>query len=242
MLDKNHIFLTSHQDIDTICAPLKENFGITSLVYHKNYNDGSEIKLTNQPAWVEHFCQQQYYKISGFEKHPNTYQSCHVVWSHLSHHQPILQEARKFNIDHGMTFIRKTSDGCEFYFLGTTPDKYYVTNHCLNHIDLIQRFFNYFKEKAAPIILRAEQHKLFIKNKFETVQTEEIGIPNINQNFKENFMQNTKIKKLYLDQNIILSRRELDCIRLLLQGKTASEAAAQFIYLPSDSRNPFKPY
>lgn len=126
------------QEIDTICMPLRENFGITSFVYHKNFNDGSEIKLSNQPDWVEHFYKQQYYKISGFEKHPDTYQTCHIIWSHLSHHQPILQEAREFNIDHGMTFIQKTDHGCEFYFLGTTPDKLYVTNHCLNHLDLIQ--------------------------------------------------------------------------------------------------------
>lgn len=102
----------------------------------------------------------------------------------------------------------------------------------------------YFKEKAAPIIHKAEQNKIYIKNKFQNVDTQEIGIPfmnNINNNiknnidknireninFKQKFIQATKIKKLHLDSNIILSGRELDCARLLLQGKTASETARE---------------
>jgi len=78
-----------------------------------------------------------------------------VVWSHLSHHQPILNEARCFNIDHGLTLIQKTTDGCEFYFLGTTPNKPYVTNLLLNNIDTLQRFIIYFKEQAAALIKKA---------------------------------------------------------------------------------------
>ena len=63
-------------DINSICKPLEENFGLTSLVYRKNYYDGTEISLSNQSAWVEHYyTNKALMQQSTFDKHPDTYQS-----------------------------------------------------------------------------------------------------------------------------------------------------------------------
>ena len=39
------ISLAASREVEEIARPLKEHFGVTSLVYGKNYNDGSEIRL-----------------------------------------------------------------------------------------------------------------------------------------------------------------------------------------------------
>lgn len=217
-------FTNQSANINEICRPLQQHFNITSFVYHKNFNDGSEIRLTNQPDWVEHFYNSQYYKLSGFEKHPENYSTGHVIWAHLTHHQPILNAARQFNIDHGITLINKTSDGCEFIFFGTTPSNSHLVNFYLNNIELLQRFFIYFKDKAEPIFSDLKSQRLYIPNKYQTIDSNELGIPNEQDNIRRDFINSIKINKIVLD-GAILSAREIDCARLVVQGKTSKEIA-----------------
>lgn len=228
---KYQAYINKSADVAEICQPLRQHFDITSFVYQKNFNDGSDIRLTNQPAWLEHFINQDYYKISGFEKSPEHYQSGHVIWAHLTHHQLILENARQFNIDHGMTLINKTEDGCEFVFFGTTPDNDHLVNFYLNNIYLLQRFLIYFKEKAAPILSQLSNQRIYIPNKYNDVVSHEYGIPNLSDDFKEQFIRSTKISKYLLDDTT-LSSRELDCVRLLMQGKTAKEIGKQLFISP----------
>lgn len=232
LISSDHLFLTSSSDIDAICHPLKQHLGITSVVYQKNFTDGSEIRFSNQPAWMEHFYNQQYYKNSGFEQHPSHYQSSYVVWSHLTHHQPILNAARNFNIDHGMTFIQKATDGCEFYFFGTTPDKPHLINVFLNNIDILQHFMLYFKETVAPLLRQADSQRIYIPNKYRDVTTSEVGIPKFSDAQKQQILRDFKIKKLHLNESQVLSRREWDCVRLLMQGKTYREISNQLFISP----------
>lgn len=224
-INDSHLFLSSSAEIDAISRPLKEHFGVTSLVYQCNDNDGSEIRLSNQPRWIKYYYDHAYYLNSGFEKNPRYYQSGFVVWSHLSHHQPILNAAREHQIDHGMTLIQKTANGCEFYFLGTTPDKPHVTNLLLNNLQFLQRFSAYFKEQAAPLLKKAYFSRITIPKKFEIISSDEQGIPYKNSPLNINKIFN--VKKIYVDHRTALSKRELDCAKLLLQGQSARLIAEQ---------------
>ena len=62
ILDPQHFLFTSGVDVDQIIQPLKQYFGITSFIYQKNFDDGSEIKLDNQPVWTDFFYRQELYK------------------------------------------------------------------------------------------------------------------------------------------------------------------------------------
>lgn len=215
-LSDSHPFLASSQEVDAIVRPLKDAFGITSFVYHQNFLDGSEIKLTNQPAWIKHFCEQGYFKNSGFEKHPDHYQPGFVVWSHLSHHQPVLNAAKNFNIAHGMTIIQKNPEGgVEFYFLGTTPDKPHVTNLLLNNMSSLERFIIYFKQKAASLIKNAYAERLIVPDKYQLVSTQEQGIAFANT------AQPTLTLPSFAINNVSFTNREIACAKLLLKGNSA---------------------
>lgn len=231
-IKESHPFFTSANDVDMILRPLKESFNISSLVYQRNFNDGSEIRLSNQPDWIKYFYEQGYILISGFEKHPTHYQSSFVVWSHLSHHQPILQAARGFNIDHGVTIIEKTEDGCEFFFLGTTPDKPYVANLLINNLELLQRFILYFKQQAAPLLKTADSNRIIIPHKYQHVNSDERGIPFKTDTTASNTKQLFKLKKFSLDNSLSLSMREINCAQLLIQGKSARLIAQQLFISP----------
>ncbi len=227
---KTHLALAP--DIDNICQPLKQHFDVVSMVYHKNFNDGSEIRLSNQPAWIEHYYSQNLFKISGFEKHPQHYQSGHVVWNYLTHHQPILAAACKFNIAHGFTRIKKAADGCEFYFFGTQVNNSHLLNTYLNNLDLFEQFTLYFKEKANSLLTQLSQQKIIIPNKYRQNHSLEQGIPHPANNQQQAFLRDIKINTIYVQPDVRLSNRELGCARLIMQGKTAREIAALLFISP----------
>ena len=129
-----------------------------------------------------------------------------------------------------MTFIQKTDDGCEFYFIGTISDKPQVTNLLLNHLSFLHRFTFYFKEQAAHLIDKANKNRITVPEKFNKVFAEEQGLP-----YKNNALNLQKIlsfKKVYLNNGACLSSRELACASLLTQGKSARLIAETLFLSP----------
>lgn len=233
LLDQ-HFFLTSARDIDAICAPLKKHFGITSFVYQKNFSQGGEIRLSNQPEWLKHFYDQEYYKQSVFETHPDHYQSGFALWSELKHHSEVLDAAHEFHITHGVTLTVKVDDGVEFYFFGTTPDNHQVVSLYLNNMDLLERFIVYFKDKAKKLIEQASRHKIFIHKNYERniAEQESAAIFHPGEMTREAFLEDTIIKSYVFDEHTILTKRELDCVQCLLQGKTLQQTAEMLFISP----------
>jgi len=233
-LNEEHFFLTSAQDIDQICAPLKKHFGITSFVYQKNFFKGGEIRLSNQPYWLKHFYNQEYYKDSLFEKaKPDEYQSGFVLWSELQNHSTVLNAAKEFHIAHGITLTLKTSDGIELYFLGTTPGNNKITSLYLNNMDLLERFISYFKDKAKNIIREACKHKIYIHKHYDSNQLNKENIAIFSPNEKinrESFLEETLLKSFIIDEKTILTKRELDCAFCLLRGDTSQEMS-EFLFI-----------
>ena len=220
------------QEIDQICAPLKEGFGITSLVYVKNYYDGSEIRLTNQPQWVDHFYTKEYYKKSLLDAHPSKFQTGFTLLRDLKHHDIILQDAFEFNIAHGITLTIKNEDSVEFFFLCTERDNDRIIPLFLNNMDLLERFTVYFKERAQRLIFQAEKNKLTLDKNYEydIPEDETAFIFAKNGMDREGFLSEVVAKELVLDKNLIFTKREIDVIQCLVQGKTAKEAG-QFLFV-----------
>lgn len=222
-INDKHLFLTSCDDVDTISKPLAEHFGLTSIVYQRNYSDGSEVRLSNQPEWVKHFYESELYKASVFEATPDYYQKGFVLWSALTNHSTILDEAKQHQIDHGVTLILPNRQGCEFFFLGAAPDKGDIVQRYLNNIDLLERFTAYFKDKAAPLLAQAEKSRIIIpgKHREPSAINEPILTPTQSE-LRLAFLQDTPVSHFSLGQES-LSKRELDCIAYFLQGYSAKQ-------------------
>lgn len=133
-----------------------------------------------------------------------------------------------FDIDHGVTIVKKVSDSVELCYFGTRSKNNDVVNHYLNNLDLLERFILYFKDQAAEIIRTAERQKIIVFNeKFSKVEVDEQDINAIKPtNTREQFLKATQLKKLHPDgefQGLTLSAREMDVIACLLRGMTSEE-------------------
>lgn len=227
---KNHVSFTSGQDVREICAPLNKHFGINSVVYHRLYNDGAEIKLGTNPKWLEHFIAQDLFQYSTFEHHPSLYQSGYVLWSQLKTHSKVLSNAKHyFQIANGATFINKMEDSCEFFFFGTGPENYKISNFYLNNVDIFENFIRYFKHQATPLIKQAEKNKLYIPNRFAIKKPQDNAIFSLkDEALRNKFMEEIKFDLSLINLNskvIQLSKREMDCAQYLVQGNTGREIA-----------------
>lgn len=207
----HHLMLTCSNDIDEIIAPLKKFFGITSFVYQKQFSDGAETRLSNQPAWVKYFFEKELHSQSVFEQSTQHYQQGKFLWINLPQHQVVLNEAREFNIDHGITFVYPQEDGCELFFLGTTRDKPEVMQLYINHLDLLEQFLVYFKEKAAFLIKQAHEQRISISDKKAQIKNE-LYLPKFNREEFQKILQSNTLT--------LLSARERECLLLLQQGYT----------------------
>lgn len=56
---KKHIVLTSSESIREICGPL-EKIKITYFSFVRSFKDGSHIRLSNNPAWTEHYYNREF--------------------------------------------------------------------------------------------------------------------------------------------------------------------------------------
>lgn len=223
ILTPNHFFLTSSSELRPIIQPLQDFFGLTSFVYQKNLSDASEIRLSNQPEWIEFFFQHKLYQQSLFEQAGTQLPKNHYLWADLPKHRPIIDKAKQFNISHGITFVRPAENGTDFYFLGTTPENASASLRVLNNLDLIEKFFIYFQNTAAPLIKRALEHRIVIPDKIITNQP---IISSISIN-RAQFLTSIGNQKL---PNF--TPRELQCIRLLSSGYTMKMIAQQLQLSP----------
>jgi DNA-binding CsgD family transcriptional regulator len=216
------------EQIKKICSPLKEHLGLTSFVYRKCYNDGTEINISNQPEWVKHFyTNKDLIQESTFDKHPDHYESGVVLWSQLKGHQTILEHARKFNIDHGITIIKKIPDGVELAYFGTTSNCPHVVGNYINNIDLLERFILYFKEQASETINHAEQHRILIPHKFDITKPKDEDLKAMKANVsRDAFLKATTLHHFKFEgqcKGLTFSGTEIRIIEHLLKGMTSEE-------------------
>ena len=214
--------------INSICKPLEEHFGLTSFVYRKIYNDGTEITLTNQPAWSAHaYKTNLLVNESAFDKHPDHYESGVVLWSQLKGHTAILDEARKFGIDHGVTIIYKQTDGVELSFFGTKPDRPEVIKNYINNIDLLNRFVLYFKEEASEMLKIANKNRIVIPDKFDKVIAHSDDLKIVKQKVpRADFLKATELQQFHFQgkcEGLNLSTTEIRIIEQLVKGLTSEE-------------------
>ena len=216
------------EKIKALCKPLEEYFGLTSFVYRKSYNDGTEINISNQPEWVKHFyTDKELIKESTFDKHPDHYDSGVVLWSQLQGHQTILEHARRFNIDHGVTIIKKVPDGVEFCYFGTKSECPNVVGKYINNIDLLERFILYFKEQASEIIQKADKNRIVIPNKFDIAKPDRHDLKVVKPEIsRDDFLKSTTLKEFHFDgkcKGTVFSTAEINIIEHLVKGMTSEE-------------------
>lgn len=219
---KNHKFITASRAIKHICQPL-EIFKIHLFTYLKKFHDGSQINLSTDENWIDHYYRLSLYDSSMYEATGLNFTSGFQVWPTDSRLKVFQHGREYFKSDYGFTISQKQMDGCEFFFFSLTSINYPMLNFCLNNIDLFEQFIFYFKEKAADLIKECSAHKLIVLPKIQP-HTE---ISSISDDIRTTFINAIDVNPLagFLKHYKPLSKKEQECLNLLLSKPTVNEVA-----------------
>jgi DNA-binding CsgD family transcriptional regulator len=222
---KNNILLTSQSDISSICSPLFAVSPLNYFAYCNVYPDGSYYMLSTHADWHKHIYETQIYKneritlIQGQNReHIIPWDSC---WPLRAAHA-----SEFFKLNHCITIGKKTENNYELVCFGTDKKPNNIMNYYFNNMDILKKFIFYFKEKAIKLIQTAntQPNKLLLAT--YSKEFTQKGVFNNKGNYYKDARNIFKTNKYFFDTNIkkgYLTRRELECLLLTLEGKTLKE-------------------
>lgn len=222
--DKPFNLLISEADnLKQICQPLSL-LGITNFFFMRLYNDGTFCDLSTEADWSVHFLNNFYmskYEVSDIQHHLYYFDHAYL-WEHNPHNK-IWQEGKEtFSSGNGISIFKNNNDYNEVFSFYSTKSNYEINNFYINHLDVLEKFIDYFNERAAHLIEKAEKNRFIIPAKYQTPPDHLKEIQASVSNFLSGIGHNNlRLGKKYDYQQI--TPRELECLSWLFKGKSADE-------------------
>jgi DNA-binding CsgD family transcriptional regulator len=187
----------------------------------KSFDDGRYMTLTHRGDWLSYYFSNQFYKISNYRGKSKEYRKNYLLSTSLSCGQEIVRAASDgFNIDLGITLIKRYEDACEFYLFATNKEnRNGILDYYINNLDLLERFTLYFKDKAIKLLQKAEGESLILPHVATcNKEAKSHSIPG------EEFFE---IKRYYFANypEAYLTHSQVMCLYWMSQGKSSSEIA-----------------
>jgi DNA-binding CsgD family transcriptional regulator len=214
--------------VKKITKPLMDRFGISCFFYIRINNRGQLIWLGNRPDCAEYYVDQKYFFDDPCMMHPDNWQSgCSLLGTVASetYQRTFIEETKNlFNLNSWIILSKKELEFVELFgFVG--EKRSCIEKIYLNHSNLLKSFAVYFKKEMQPVIRRMEEESISLADlKGEDFYTgspiHPTIAPTIYQDFLEDCGMRSQIKKAAL-----LSKRERQCLKSLLLGKSAKETA-----------------
>lgn len=221
------ISLEKTNDVQDICRPLFETLQINFFRFMRLYNNGYRITLTTNRDWTQYFYEYELYKLAWFDNQTTEcYQNAYEIWDAKIPHQDNqvgIDSRNIFNMHHGLSIIKKSTNWCEFYDFTTNKENHIINDLYLHNSELFERFIFYFKDKAQKLIQECENKKILLEINKPINQERKLIL---SDEVKEDFFNATEIKRYYFNQGSneeFLTKREAECIYWYTQGKTAAE-------------------
>jgi DNA-binding CsgD family transcriptional regulator len=228
----NHECLLRSNDIASICSPLKI-IGISYFTLYRVYKDGYRSIYTNNPDWIHFYYLNSYYKNAGInlEKTPTEF----VFWSTVKNINIMRQRdaslaANGFGIYQGVTLIAKEERYVDFYSFGATNDRADTEKWLIYNLDLLKRFIYYFRSTAVNILRQSEQNKIYVPNSKDFLILGTVVNPEDSK--KAEFLRATQINKFYINDDVYLTKREIDCAKKMIIGSSIKETARELKLSP----------
>lgn len=213
---QQYLQITTNSNIEKITEYLKP-LGLTYVLYVKEFKSGERCYITNNKDWSFYYYQNQLYTQTDFEIDEN-YPEGNYLW-HSLHCKQVYQLAENlFDVAHGITLVRDRAYGKDYWHFATSAKNYGVYNLYTNKIELLNGISQFILEKAAPEIKLAEKNLDLLP-----ILTNKINItkPQIAyDSFKLDLSKYTFYRN---EQEISLTKREIECLYYLSIGKTAYE-------------------
>jgi len=222
---RNYIIKYSNQ-VQKTTQPLRDHFGVGYFTYHRIDNTGKYSVLVDRPDWAEHYVTNQIYLNDPYLRHPSTYQSgmCFIKSHGSEAYKEQLTKAEKkvLNFEMGVILIQK-NEGCVDFF-GFSGNARLENLH-LNHPQLLTSFAAHFKNELRHILTRMEEEACsLIELKGQDFFCKQPICRHIPSDTLLAYYRDLGMHG-EVEKAEILSSRERQCLKLLIENKSAKETA-----------------
>ncbi|MCK4609078.1 MAG: helix-turn-helix transcriptional regulator [Gammaproteobacteria bacterium] len=213
---KNHVSFTAANDVSQICKPLFDTFNIAAFNYSRLYKDNSLLVLDNCGEAFLHFCNSKT-PASGTTLTPGIH-----LWEDYQPQNYLQEAANYFNYYNGITILLELDDCVEYINLAFSKPEGSKVHAFFQHIDLMEQFIFYFKNKARQLITQAYKERFTLPS---TMRGERSHIENISHEKFNALTRTNKIRMHFKSKEVTFSRREYECLLQLAKGKKIKEVA-----------------
>lgn len=209
--------------------PLKDRFGITYFTYHRIDVSGKYTVLVDRPDWAEHYVGEKIYINDPYLRHPSVYRPgfC-FIGSHGSdsYKEKVFQSAKQvLAADVSVAFIQKSETCTEFFGFSGDEKSSALKRIYLNHPAIFTSFASYFKTECKAILARMEQEdSSLVKLKGQDFFSPQPIETDIDSEIRLAFFKDIGMS-FSVEKAQQLSKRERQCLKLLLEYKSAQETA-----------------
>ncbi|MCK4608136.1 MAG: helix-turn-helix transcriptional regulator [Gammaproteobacteria bacterium] len=239
IVPKNHIALTSVNDIDAICQPLFQNTSINVLWYTRYYTDGTVIILSSHAGLHKYILSDLADTIADWKIIDDMAHGSPKLWNSPANQYSWLVEdaippfmqysfAERFNMRSGFEIVEKLDDYYELFWFDSTLNTH-IKNLYLWGAELLENFMLYFREQATGIINKSEKNKIIVPNRRFVYA---IPLQQLPEKYPHNktdvaiLRDQLRLKQYplrYKKQTFNLSPKEFNCLHYLARGYSQKE-------------------
>jgi DNA-binding CsgD family transcriptional regulator len=221
----HHPSLLYEQEIAAICYPLQK-LNISYFAHVKIDDKKRFSAISNNPTFAQHYLENKYYLADIHMVDQNKFGNF-FVWDGIEftgRSAQMCEEAGAFGIHHPFTIIQKNKDSIDyFHFASQSKDKQ-INQVYLANLDLLNLFISYFQENINQSKSLIRAYDFTFNLGFNPIAFEKDPAYWNKLEFKQILETSKKLDKLKIG-NAILSRRQSEILRFIIQGKTIKEIA-----------------
>lgn len=207
VIQNNHFFLQSTQDVARISNPLIYNSKIEFFSFGRAYEDGSVIILSNSADIITT-------RLNAPSGHSSLYykEGLHL-WNEFIPKEEF-GELKNIGVSIGASIIKERESYFDMFGFASS-DARAGLNYFLNEQNALNKFAYYFIEKAENIINSAYNHRFKQEISYKPAREPNISLYSINELVEQD------ISTIYLNDNqsVRLTEREKTCLEKFIKGK-----------------------
>ena len=229
-LDDTHVFYQSVEFINQISTPLFNNTKIRSFSFSRYYHDGHAIELNSlDPRITKAILGDVLYPTaSELGSFSSTSPFVYVDDDFHSHSGIEDSDKWKKNVEHTKRFefykrfyiFKKTDDYIEAYGFICEPDNPKPLQYCIEHIELLERFIQYFRYRAHQLLEDCHKSRYALDKDLYLTK------PQANSETDPTLMSLLQCNAISDPaERMNATPAEAKCLQTLAQGNTMKEAA-----------------
>jgi len=205
-----------------ICAPLFQKFNLCFFSHHRNFHDGTFTSLMSNVDVTEFYLNNKY-KINFSSGRGYSLESGYYIAEHIGNNlseQARIALCQQFNLANFFYIIEKRKNYDDMFAFATRPDNNNIINTYINDNDVFNHFLLYYKDQAKYLLQQAEKicygSDYFFKENTIIIEREPCYEAD----------REMPLKKVPIQGNfgeVIISKRELECWKYLVQNYTFKE-------------------